>query len=102
MANLRPQKEEEHCVRVTVGGDKLDCPSITTTDTPSLSTLKLLLNSVISTPLARFLTLGINNYYYNTPMSRYEYMRIPLSIIPDKIVAQYELRQLSKDGWVYM
>ena len=35
-------------------------------------------------------------------MLRYEYMRIPLSLIPDEIVAQYNLRQLSKDGWVYM
>ena len=68
VATLRPQKEEEHRVRMTVGGDKLDYPGITTTDTASLSTLKLLLNSVISTPLACFLTLNIKNYYYNTPM----------------------------------
>ena len=89
-------------MRVTVGGDKLNYPDITATDTASLSTLKLLLNSVISTPLARFLTLNIKNYYYNTLMSRYEDMRIPLSLIPDEIVAQYDLQQLSKYGWVYM
>ena len=87
---------------VTVGGDKLNYTGITATDTASLSKLKLLLNSVIYTPLARFLTLDINNYYYNTLMSRYKYMHILLSLIPDKIVAQYDLLQLSKDGWVYM
>ena len=87
---------------LNVGGDKLDYPGITATDTSSISTLKLLLNSVISTPLARFCTLGIYSYYYNTLMLRYEYMRIPLSLIPDEIVAQYDLRKLSKDGWVYM
>ena len=85
-------------MRVTVGGDKLDYPGITTTDTVSLFTLKLLLNSVISTSLSIFLTLDIKIYYNNTPMSRYEYMRIPLGLIPEKIVAQYDLRQLSKDG----
>ena len=29
-------------------------------------------------------------------------MRIPLSLIPDEILAQYDLRQHSKDFWVYM
>ena len=71
---LRPQKEEERCVRITIRGNKLDYPRVTVTDTASLSTLKLLLNSVNSDPLAQFLTLGIKNYYYNTPMSWYEYM----------------------------
>ena len=87
VATLRPQKEEENRVHVTVGGDKLNYPGITATNTASLSTLKLPLNSVISTPQARFITLNMKNYYYNTPMPRYEYMRIPLSLIPDEIVA---------------
>ena len=63
VATLWTQKEEENRVRVTVGGDKLDYPGVTSTDTASISTLKFLLNSVISTPLARFLTLDIKNYY---------------------------------------
>ena len=87
---------------LNVGGDKLDYPGITATDTVSLFTLKLLLNSVISTSLSIFLTLDIKIYYNNTPMSRYEYMHILFSLITDEIVAQYNLRQLSKEGWVYM
>ena len=35
-------------------------------------------------------------------MSLYEYMWIPLSLIPDDIFSRYDLRKLSKDGWVYM
>ena len=35
-------------------------------------------------------------------MSRYEYMHIPLSLISDEIVAQYDLRKISKDSWAYM
>ena len=72
MVTLWHQKEEEHRVQVTVGGEKIDYPSVTVTDTASLSTIKLLINSVISTWHARFLTLDIQNYYYNTPMSRWE------------------------------
>ena len=89
-------------MRVTVGGNKLDYPGATATDTASMYTLKLLINSVISTWHARFLTLDIKNYYYYTPTSRWEYMRIPLSLIPDEISSQYDPRKLSKDGWVYM
>ena len=102
MATLRPQKEEEHRARVTIGGEKLDYPGITATDIASINTLKILLKSFISTPLSCFITLDINKYYYNTPMSRYKYMHIPLSLIPDENMDQYDLRQLSKDGWVYM
>ena len=49
VATLRPQKEEEHCVRVTMGGNKPVYPGATATDTTSIYTLKLLINSFIST-----------------------------------------------------
>ena len=35
-------------------------------------------------------------------MSRYDYVRIKLDIIPDEIVAQYSLDNIAKYGWVYM
>ena len=35
-------------------------------------------------------------------MNRYEYMKICLSIIPEEIITQYNLRKLATDGWVYM
>ena len=65
-------------------------------------TTKCLLNSTISTPGARFITLDIKNFYYNTPIGRYEYMKISLAIIPDEIIAQYNLLQLASNGWVYL
>ena len=34
-------------------------------------------------------------------MARYEYMKLALSCIPDKIIEQYSLRTLSYNGWVY-
>jgi hypothetical protein len=102
VATIRPHKDEKHRVRVTVGGDKLDYPGITATDTASLTTFKLLINSVISTNGARFLTLDIKDYYYNTPMPEYEYMRIQLDIIPEEVINQYNLRALAVNGWVYL
>ena len=50
--------------------------------------MKLLLNSVVSTPEARFMTAEIGNFYLGTPMLRYEYMVMPLSIFPMEIVQQ--------------
>jgi hypothetical protein len=36
-------------------------------------------------------------------MSRYEYMRMHTSVIPDKIIKQYNLMELATpDGWVYI
>jgi hypothetical protein len=35
-------------------------------------------------------------------MVRYKYMRLPLNIIPDKIVSQYNLHNIATaDGWIY-
>jgi hypothetical protein len=46
----RPQKTETRRVRHTVGGNKIDHPFPVSTKVASLPTVKILLNSVISTP----------------------------------------------------
>ena len=33
---------------------------------------------------------------------RYEYMRLPIDIIPDEIIQQYQLLPLVHNGYVYM
>jgi len=40
------------------------------------------------------MTLDLKNFYLNTPMDRYEYMGIPITIIPDSIIAHYNLTSL--------
>ena len=102
-ASIRPTKSETHRVRNCAGGDRLDFPGPASTQTASLTTTKILLNSTISTPGARFCAFDIKNFYYGTPMPRYEYMKIHISKIPDEIVQEYLLLPLSTpDGWVYM
>ena len=58
------------------------------------------MESVVSTLDDRFMTLDIKNFYYNTPMARYEYMKIALEIIPEEIVQQYNLHDVASNGWV--
>ena len=84
IASIRSTKSEVNRVRVTVGGNRLDFPGATTTHCTGLTTIKCLLNSTISTPGARFMTLDIKDFYYGTAMARYEYMKLSLACIPEK------------------
>ena len=60
VASIRPTKAEVNRVGVTVGGDRLDFPGVTTTHCTSLTTTECLLNSTLSTPGARFITLVLS------------------------------------------
>ena len=44
----------------------------------------------------------IANFYLNNIMNRYEYMKLPLDIIPEEIIQQYNLKNLAHKGFVYM
>jgi hypothetical protein len=102
-ATIRPNKTEINRVRNCASGDRLDFPGPTATQTASLTTIKILLNSIISTPGTRFSPFDIKNFYYGTPMNRYEYMKLHISKIPAKIIKEYNLTSLATaDGWIYM
>eukprot|EP00804_Cyclotella_cryptica_P014914 CCRYP_000543-RD/>CCRYP_000543-RD protein AED:0.32 eAED:0.31 QI:0/-1/0/1/-1/0/1/0/482 len=65
-------------------------------------TVKILLNSIISTLNAKFMTIDIKDFYLNTPMARPEYMRLKLSDIPAAIIDLYKLRDIAQDGYVFV
>ena len=98
----RPEKANPYRVRWTVGGDQIDYPFDVSTKTADLTTAKLLFNSVLSTPNAKFLTADLKDFYLGTPMSHYEYMRIPVWMLPDEIIEQYNLTPLIVNGFVYV
>ena len=50
--NYHPQKDESHCIHLTMGGDHIINYGNKSTPTAYLITTKLLINSTISTPLA--------------------------------------------------
>jgi hypothetical protein len=77
---IRPEKTNEpNRTRLVAGGDRVHYPFNAGTATADLLTIKLLINSVISTPRARFFMMDIKNFYLCTPMTRYEYMQLKLS-----------------------
>jgi len=65
----RPFKEETKRVRATVGGDQINYPDNVSSKTAELLTSKLLFNSVVSTPGARFLTADIKDFFLSTALS---------------------------------
>ena len=66
-------------------------------------TSKLLLNSVVSTPGVKFMTIDIKYFYLNTPMERFEYTQLKLSNLPEDFIKQYNLTyKVTKDGYVYI
>jgi hypothetical protein len=71
--------------------------------TADLMTAKLLINSTITTPGAIFLGINLANFYLNTPLPNYEYLRLLLDIIPEEIILTYNLHDIvNPDGWAYI
>jgi hypothetical protein len=85
-----------------VGGDRLDYNGETATSTADIKTFKILINSTLSTKYAKMMTTDVKNYYLGTPLPRYEYMRLPISILPNEIIEKYHLKRLAVDGWIYL
>jgi len=98
----RPQKEDPNRVRITVGGNLIDYPFELTTRTADMGSSKILWNSVISTKDARFAGTDIKNMYLETPLDRYEYMEMPLTLFPADIIEYYKLMDKALNGYVYM
>jgi hypothetical protein len=64
-----------------------------------MTLVKILLNSIISTKGAKCVILDLKDFYLNTPMKRYKYMRLKISDIPEEIIQEYKLHKLEiEDG----
>ena len=100
VANVRPQKEDPHCIRFTVSRDRLDYPGPTATENSKIQTANLLFNSTISTRGGRFICIDLRDFYLGTPMNRYEYMWIKMADIPQDIMDQYGITAKAINGKV--
>ena len=98
---VRPQKQDPNRTRIKIGGNRICYPHDTGTKTGSLELVKLQLNSVLSTPDARFACFDLENFYLGTPLDCPEYVRIQLAIIPEEFIAKNNLTAYEHNGWVY-
>ena len=67
-----------------------------------MTTLKIFVNSTLSTQGAKWLGLDVKNYYLGTPMDNYKYMFIPIHQIPQEILDHYNLHKIVHKGKVYV
>jgi hypothetical protein len=84
-------KNDKYRTRITMGGNLVNYPGDCGTPTADLLTVKLLLNSIISTPNAKFMTLNLKDFYLMTPMKRYKYFRMKLELLSQDIIDKYDL-----------
>jgi hypothetical protein len=78
----RPKKTGPKRVRWTAGGNKVEYTGNVTTQTADIQTAKYLLNSVVSTPNGRFMTLDLKDFYLCSDLP----VCIPTHMLPPAIV----------------
>ena len=87
--SVRTQKVDElYRTRLVLGGNCIHCDFDVGTSTAGMLLVKILLNSVISTPNAKFMTIDISDFYLITPLTRWEYVKLNLRDIPDEIISE--------------
>jgi hypothetical protein len=89
VCDFKPNKTEKHRVILTVGGDRLDYNGETATSTADITTFKILINSTLSTKDAKMMMVEMKTYYFGNPLPTFEYMRLPISILPFDIIEKY-------------
>ena len=103
VVKYRPEKGDPYRTRLIVGGNLIVYPGDCGTPTVDLLTVKLILNSVISTPNAKFMTIDIKDFYLNTHMDRFEYMKLKLRNLSEYFFKLYNLAsKVDKNGFIYL
>ncbi len=101
VCKVPPEKDDPDCTRITIGGNRLCFPGDVGTNTTSLKLVKLLLNSMLSCPGARFSSINLTNFYLDTPMPDLEYICIKIADVLVEFTEEYNLQGCDCDGWIY-
>ena len=86
VVDYRPQKEDTNRTQLTVGGDQIKYPGNVSTPTAALTTAKLVINSTISTPRARYMCCNLGNFYLGTPLDQYECICLSIKLFPQNLL----------------
>ena len=90
-------------VRLTVGENLIEYEDDLSTPTVDITTTNVLINSVLSTPNEKFMTLDVKHFYLNTDLNVWEYMKMDINILPEEVIKEYNLRDIvDEKGYVYM
>ena len=99
LIHSKTEKDEVNMTRFVVGGNRINYPgNVAGTPTADMFLDKILFNSVISTKNARFMLGDIKNFYLNTPLKKKEYIKLKLADIPQEVINEYKLKDMSTKG----
>jgi hypothetical protein len=93
-----PENDNPNRTRLTVGSNQIVCLFNVSTPMVEMTTIKMHLNSVISTKGAHYCTIDLKDFYCNTPMERPEYMQLKLIDLPHDFVDMYDLTKIAQDN----
>jgi hypothetical protein len=80
--NYCPEKADPNRTCLTIGGNRITYPRDCVTPTVDMVTVKIHLNSIISTKGAHYCTINLKDFYLNTLMVRPEFMCMKLAELP--------------------
>jgi hypothetical protein len=84
--NYHPKKDDPNRTCLTVGSSRVNFLGDCGTPTVDMVTVKLHLNSVISTKGAHYCTIDLKDFYLRTPITRPEYMCMKIKDLPEDFV----------------
>ena len=102
MVDCLPQKEEPNRAILTVWGDLIEYPGDVRTPTSDTTTANIVWNISVSTPKSKYMCIGNNNFYLGAPLTRYEYLHISITLIPEDIIHKYNLLPFVRNGFIYL
>ena len=102
VAEIREQKKDPNRICITVGGDRIFYPHDKSQPTADLTTVKLHINSTISTPGAKYVGIDIKNMYLMSIMQEAEYMFIHANLVPKEFLDEYNLHDHIHNGKLYI
>ena len=94
--------EYEGRMRGCFGGDRTNYNGDRYYWVANMSAIKILLNSIVSTPHASLITIDIKDFYLMTELDRPEYIKVHISRIPGNIIKKHNLTTFKNDqNFVY-
>ena len=101
VCEVRPGKDDPIQTRITVNGNDIYYAGDVATPNGSLELFKLIINSVLSRPGAKFACFDVKNFYLDTPLEESEYVWINTTDIPQEVLDEYTLLKFQHNEWIY-
>ena len=95
---MQPEKDDPTRILIIVAVGTIFYLGEVSTPTGSLKRIKLMINSALLQPGARFAWFDIKNFDLDTPLEDAEYVCIKLTDIPQEFIDEYDLTKNVRHG----